>query len=355
MGVGVGHLGNRPGHHARGGRAHPAHHHPRSFGRARPAGPRAGRSHRIRRGRRCHGWPAACSGGPTQTVAEGAGGREFAKGTIIEPPLPPGWRCSSSCAGPSTTARPTNDATAGSSCATSSPLRALPSGLRRRDRATARKQRDYLQARVPPFVFEGVIPDPATWRCASGTRHGRAKRRRHPADRDRRLARCGSRTRRVVRDPTDPAALRAGRRPRRAITDPAWTPLFLVASAVVVEVGARLSHAAIVARELGIPAVVSVDRATKRLRDGVPVEVDGTAGAITVLAPAIARRLRYGRPRRQGESDGGNHERRAGARGRGLDLRPDGRRRARRVGRRRAQDRAPRVPAIRSAGSSRRA
>jgi pyruvate,water dikinase len=67
------------------------------------------------------------------------------------------------------------------------------------------------------------------------------------------------------------------------ITDPAWTPLFLVASAVVVEVGANLSHAAIVARELGIPAVVSVPRATELLIEGTPVEVDGTAGSVSSL------------------------------------------------------------------------
>ena len=67
------------------------------------------------------------------------------------------------------------------------------------------------------------------------------------------------------------------------ITDPAWTPLFLAAAAVVVEVGAQQSHAAIVARELGIPAVVGVADATTRLYDGLPIEVDGATGTITVL------------------------------------------------------------------------
>lgn len=51
---------------------------------------------------------------------------------------------------------------------------------------------------------------------------------------------------------------------------------------MVCEVGANLSHAAIVARELGFPAVVSVADATRRLHDGDVVEVDGTLGTVTV-------------------------------------------------------------------------
>jgi pyruvate,water dikinase len=64
-------------------------------------------------------------------------------------------------------------------------------------------------------------------------------------------------------------------------TDPAWTPLFRLAAAVVTETGGVLSHAAIVAREFGIPAVVGAGDALARLTDGVPVTVDGTAGTIT--------------------------------------------------------------------------
>jgi pyruvate,water dikinase len=54
------------------------------------------------------------------------------------------------------------------------------------------------------------------------------------------------------------------------------------AGAVVVETGAAISHAAIVARELGIPAVVSVPGATRRIREGATVTVDGDAGTVTV-------------------------------------------------------------------------
>jgi pyruvate,water dikinase len=67
------------------------------------------------------------------------------------------------------------------------------------------------------------------------------------------------------------------------MTDPAWTPLFVPAAAVVVDVGAPLSHAIIVSRELGIPCVVSVNEATQRIPDGALVEVDGTTGVVTVL------------------------------------------------------------------------
>lgn len=67
------------------------------------------------------------------------------------------------------------------------------------------------------------------------------------------------------------------------VTQPAWTPLFAVARAVVTEVGGVLSHTAIAAREYGIPAVASLPDATRRLRDGQLVEVDGAAGVVRVI------------------------------------------------------------------------
>jgi pyruvate,water dikinase len=63
-------------------------------------------------------------------------------------------------------------------------------------------------------------------------------------------------------------------------TDPGWTPLFVNAAAVVLEVGGVLQHGAVVAREYGKPCVVGIDRVTTRLRDGQTVEVDGSAGVI---------------------------------------------------------------------------
>ncbi len=88
---------------------------------------------------------------------------------------------------------------------------------------------------------------------------------------------------RVVLDPADPAGMEPGDILVAPLTDPAWTPLFLPAAAVVVNVGALMSHAVIVSRELGIPCVVAVDGATDRIVDGAMIEVDGTAGTVTVL------------------------------------------------------------------------
>jgi len=67
-------------------------------------------------------------------------------------------------------------------------------------------------------------------------------------------------------------------------TDPSWTPLFMVAAAVVVDVGALGSHAMIVSRELGIPCAAGVTAATRRIPDGAEVEVDGSTGKVTVLS-----------------------------------------------------------------------
>jgi len=88
---------------------------------------------------------------------------------------------------------------------------------------------------------------------------------------------------RVVLDPADAGSLKPGEVLVAPLTDPAWTPLFLPAAAVVVNVGALMSHAVIVSRELGIPCVVADDGATERLTTGMTVEVDGTAGTVTVV------------------------------------------------------------------------
>src|SRR5205807_8522311 len=63
-------------------------------------------------------------------------------------------------------------------------------------------------------------------------------------------------------------------------TDPAWTPLFLSAGALVMEIGGMISHGSVVAREYGIPAVVGVAGATQQLRTGQRVRVDGENGLV---------------------------------------------------------------------------
>ncbi|MEM9464100.1 MAG: PEP-utilizing enzyme [Actinomycetota bacterium] len=88
---------------------------------------------------------------------------------------------------------------------------------------------------------------------------------------------------RVILDPADAAELNPGDVLVAPHTDPSWTPLFMPASAVVVNVGSLMSHAVIVARELDIPCVVAVEGATEQLRDGMHVRVDGTAATVTVL------------------------------------------------------------------------
>jgi phosphohistidine swiveling domain-containing protein len=66
-------------------------------------------------------------------------------------------------------------------------------------------------------------------------------------------------------------------------TDPGWAPLFPTASGVLVERGSTLSHSAVVARELGLPAVVGVPNLLKIVRDGERVRLDGSAGTIERL------------------------------------------------------------------------
>lgn len=87
---------------------------------------------------------------------------------------------------------------------------------------------------------------------------------------------------RVIVDPAQIAAFEPGDVLIAPQTDPSWTPLFVVASAVVVGVGAQNSHAMIVSRELGIPCVAGVSGAVNRIPDGATVTVDGSTGTVTI-------------------------------------------------------------------------
>ena len=86
----------------------------------------------------------------------------------------------------------------------------------------------------------------------------------------------------IVLDPSEPGDLAPGDVIVVHTSDPSWTPLYMVASAVVCDVGAVASHAAIVSRELGIPCAVSVVGATSRIPDGAMVHVDGATGVVTI-------------------------------------------------------------------------
>jgi pyruvate,water dikinase len=85
---------------------------------------------------------------------------------------------------------------------------------------------------------------------------------------------------RVIQGPDDFNKLKKGEILVAPITNPVWTPLFAVASGVITEVGGILSHGAIVAREYGIPAVMSVTGATRILHDGQRITIDGNKGLV---------------------------------------------------------------------------
>ena len=139
---------------------------------------------------------------------------------------------------------------------------------------------DHLNARVPPDWFEGRIPDPGTWKVR-GDEVAPAPTRGSVVQGIAVSGGLASGPARVVDDPGDPRGLEPGEVLVCAITDPAWTPLFLGAVAVVCDSGAMLSHAAIVARELGIPAVLSVPGIT-RVADGTMLWVDGDTGEVRI-------------------------------------------------------------------------
>jgi pyruvate,water dikinase len=140
-----------------------------------------------------------------------------------------------------------------------------------------------LHDRVPPFVTEGAPAHWTTWpsrREATATTAG-------PGTVLSGIPGCPGVARgraRVVLDPGDPRGLAPGEVLVAPLTDPAWTPLFVPAAAVVVDVGAQVTHAVIVSRELGLPCVVSVTGASRSIPDGALVEVDGTAGTVTVIS-----------------------------------------------------------------------
>lgn len=148
--------------------------------------------------------------------------------------------------------------------------------------AERRRVHGELSRRIPPFYFEGEIPPISEWELRSD--------RLEPVvvgETITGLAGCAGVARgvaRVVLHPGDPRGLEPGDVLVAPLTDPSWTPLFVPADAVVVDVGASMSHAVIVSRELGIPCAISVQDATRRIPDGALIEVDGGAGTVTIIA-----------------------------------------------------------------------
>jgi phosphohistidine swiveling domain-containing protein len=88
---------------------------------------------------------------------------------------------------------------------------------------------------------------------------------------------------RIIRDHRDFNKLQKGEILIAYNTDPGWTPLFITAAGVAVEMGGILNHCAIVAREYGIPAVVGLEGITRKIKDGQFVRVDGINGTLSIL------------------------------------------------------------------------
>jgi pyruvate,water dikinase len=70
-------------------------------------------------------------------------------------------------------------------------------------------------------------------------------------------------------------------------TDPSWTPLFVSIKGLVTEVGGLMTHGAVIAREYGLPAVVGVENATRLIKDGQRIRVNGTDGYVDIISQAI--------------------------------------------------------------------
>lgn len=133
----------------------------------------------------------------------------------------------------------------------------------------------------PPFAVDGKVAPISQWKKRIAARVEVAK----SGDVLRGVAASSgvaTGTARVIVDPAQLEDFEPGDVLVAPQTDPSWAPLFLAASAVVVNVGAVGSHAMIASRELGIPCVPSVEHATVRIPSGATVTVDGNAGTVTI-------------------------------------------------------------------------
>lgn len=141
----------------------------------------------------------------------------------------------------------------------------------------------FLWTVEPPFfIYDGEVPPISSW-----TKRGADEMEQvTPGDVIQGIAGSPGIVRgraRVVLDASDPRDLEPGEILVAPLTDPAWTPLFMAAGGVVVDVGGQISHAIIVSRELGLPCVVSATDATRRIPDGAAIEVNGDTGQVTIL------------------------------------------------------------------------
>ena len=152
----------------------------------------------------------------------------------------------------------------------------------------AERKRTYqmLVDRIPPFLFEGDVAPLETWKLRAGGDEVQGQKGDILEGIGGSPGRVVGRAR-IVLDTANPDVLEPGDILVAPITDPSWTPLFLAAAGVVVDVGAVMSHSVIVSRDLGIPCVVSVTDATRIIPDGAMVEIDGDTGTVTILSTAL--------------------------------------------------------------------
>ncbi len=117
-------------------------------------------------------------------------------------------------------------------------------------------------------------------------------------------------TARVVVDPFEAEPLEPGEVLVCRFTDPSWAPLFTLADALVIDIGAAASHGAIVARELGVPCVIGTGDGTRRIRTGDRLLVDGSAGRVEILdrppgGPGVSPGQGRREPHQNAHEDGG--------------------------------------------------
>jgi pyruvate,water dikinase len=144
-------------------------------------------------------------------------------------------------------------------------------------KAFIKKRKDDWQSQVdsdPPFIIRS---DGRQWRDTNKKAQEGNVLRGVGASSGRATGRA-----RIIRDPSQAHLFKKGEILVAPYTEPGWAPLFLLAKALVMEVGGALCHGAIVAREYGIPAVVGVNAATKEIRDGDEITVDGNSGEVRI-------------------------------------------------------------------------
>jgi pyruvate,water dikinase len=155
-------------------------------------------------------------------------------------------------------------------------LESVASGIELRDKIAARKADfEHNLTITPPPVVVGEL-DPGVAPVANGIAPTKVL---HGLAASAGVARGRAR---VILHPKDGARIEPGEILVAPHTDPGWTPYFLSAAAIVMDVGGMLSHGTIVAREYGIPAVVNVGSATKVIQTGQVIQVDGDRGTVTI-------------------------------------------------------------------------